>query len=71
VLIEGDEIEAVCANDPEHVPGLKDGDKRKLKTSDLSDWMIMLDGKCYGAYTTRVLAKRDPSQWPPFEFADF
>lgn len=71
VLIEGDIIEAVCANDPERVPGLKDGDKRKLNTSDISDWMIMLDGKCYGGYTARVIAKRDPSQRPPFEFADF
>ena len=71
VLIHGDRIEAVCANDPADVPGLKAGDTRELKKSDISDWMIMLNGKCYGGYTARVLAKRDPSQKPPFDFADF
>jgi uncharacterized protein YegJ (DUF2314 family) len=69
--IEGDLVKAECANDAENVPGLKVGDMRELKTSDLSDWMIMLNGKCYGGYTTRVLIKRDPNQKPPFEFADF
>jgi uncharacterized protein YegJ (DUF2314 family) len=71
VAMDGDVIKAVCANDPENVPGLKDGDTRELKKSDISDWMIMLNGKCYGGYTIRVLAKRDPRQKPPFEFADF
>jgi uncharacterized protein YegJ (DUF2314 family) len=71
VTIDGDLIQAVCASDPEDVPGLKDGDRRELKKADISDWMIMLNGKCYGGYTIRVLAKRDPSQKPPFEFADF
>lgn len=71
LTIDGDVIEAVCANDPRDVPGLKSGDRRELNRADLSDWMIMLKGKCYGGYTARVLAKRDPSQNPPFEFADF
>jgi len=71
VSINGDVIQAVCASDPKNVPGLKDGDIRELKKSDISDWMIMLNGKCYGGYTTRVLGKRDPSQKPPFDFADF
>ena len=71
IKIEGDQITATCANDPEHIAGLKFGDRLTVDRSAVSDWMILTDGKCYGGYTIRVLAEREPAAAPPFEFADF
>ena len=64
-------IKAECANEPRNIPDLKVGDVRTLKRSDVSDWMILSGGKCYGGYTIRVLTELDPEAIPPFEFADF
>lgn len=68
--IQGDKISGECANDPVKIPGLKIGDARTVSRDDISDWMIMIGNKCYGGYTIRVLAKRDPNAAPPFEFMD-
>ncbi len=71
IAVNGAEIEAACANEPRNIPDLKVGDVRKLKRSDVSDWMILSGGKCYGGYTIRVLSEMDPKSTAPFEFADF
>lgn len=69
--IQDGTIVAVCANEPVNIPDLNYGDERVLGLSELSDWMIVKDGKCYGAYTLRVLTKLDPTLSERFEFADF
>lgn len=69
--ITATEITGVCGNDPAKVPGLKLGDTRTFKRSELTDWMILDGTKCYGGYTVRVLTKMDPSNAPPLEFVDF
>ncbi len=71
ITITNDEVTGTCANDPANVPGLKYGDKRTFKRSDISDWMIMVGRKCYGGYTIRVLCEIEPEGAPPLEFADF
>ena len=71
IEINGDSIKASCGNDPVNIDGLKLGDVRTFKASELSDWMILSGNKCYGGYTVRVMAKMDPKNAPPFEFADF
>ncbi len=68
--IQGDKITGECANDPAKIPGLKIGDTRTVSRDDVSDWMIVVENKCYGGYTIRVLAKRDSDIVPPFEFVD-
>lgn len=68
--IQGDRITGECANDPANIPGLKIGDIRTVSRDDVSDWMIVVGNKCFGGYTIRVLAKRDPSAAPPLEFMD-
>ena len=65
------EITGVCGNDPAKVPGLKLGDTRTFKRTELSDWMILKGTDCYGGYTIRVLAKMDPDNAPPLNFVDF
>jgi uncharacterized protein YegJ (DUF2314 family) len=71
IEINGDKIKAKCANEPGNIDGLKLGDIRTISKTDISDWMIVVGNKCYGGYTIRVLAKMDPANAPPFEFADF
>ena len=68
--IQGDSITGECANDPVRVPGLKIGDTRTVTWDDVSDWMIVVGNKCFGGYTIRVMAKRDPAAAPPFEYLD-
>jgi uncharacterized protein YegJ (DUF2314 family) len=68
--IDGNKITGECANDPVKVPGLKLGDIRTVTRDDVSDWMIVVGKKCFGGYTIRVLAQRDPQAAPPLEFAD-
>ncbi|MEM9660436.1 MAG: DUF2314 domain-containing protein [Planctomycetota bacterium] len=46
------------------------GDTRTVARNDVTDWMIVVGNKCFGGYTIRVLAKRDPSAAPPLEFVD-
>ena len=70
IEISGEIITAQCANAPDKVDGLKVGDVRQLNIKQLSDWMIVDGGKCYGGYTIRVLTKRRPNDKRPFEFVD-
>lgn len=65
------EITGICGNDPVNVDGLKLGDVRTFPRSELSDWMILDGGKCYGGYTIRVLVEMEPENAPPLTFVDF
>ena len=69
--VNGDTIKAECANQPRDIPDLKLGDIRELKREQITDWMIVSGNKCYGGYTIRALAEKDPKNAPPFEYADF
>ena len=71
IEVDGDTIKAECANEPRDIPGLKIGDVRDLKRDQITDWMIVSGTKCYGGYTIRVLAERDPEHAPPFQYMDF
>ncbi|MEM7478691.1 MAG: DUF2314 domain-containing protein [Planctomycetota bacterium] len=68
--ITATEVTGVCGNDPRNVPGLKLGDRKTYELSQVSDWMIMADGKCYGGYTIRVLIEMTPGEAPEMEFAE-
>lgn len=68
--IQGDQITGECANDPAKIPDLKIGNVRTVSRDDLSDWMIVVGNKCYGGYTIRVLAERNPEAAPPLEYVD-
>jgi len=71
VEITGSQILAECANEPENILNLNIGDQKALDISNLSDWMIIDEGKCFGGFTIRVLASRDPSVAPTYEFVDY
>ena len=69
--ITDSEITGVCGNEPARVPGLKLGDTRTFKRSELTDWMILDGTDCYGGYTIRVLARMEPENAPALNFVDF
>ena len=71
IEITDETVKASCGNDPVNVDGLKLGDVRTFKRSEITDWMILSGARCYGAYTVRVLVKMDPENAPPLEFVDF
>jgi len=71
IKITDTEITGICGNEPARVPGLKLGDMRTFKRSEMSDWMILDESNCYGGYTIRVLVEMEPENAPPFKFVDF
>ncbi|HEY0981725.1 DUF2314 domain-containing protein [Schlesneria sp.] len=71
IKIDPNQITATCANDPVEIARLKFGDTVKVDRSAVSDWMIHENGKCYGGYTIRVLAEREPDHAPPLIYADY
>ena len=71
IEINDDTVKATCGNDPVNVEGLKLGDVRTFKRSEITDWMILSGNRCYGGYTVRVLVKMEPENAPPLEFVDF
>ena len=58
--ILSDKITGKCSNVPVGIPGLNIGDVRTVSRDDISDWMIVVGDKCYGGYTIRVMAEREP-----------
>ena len=70
ISVDGDDIMAKCANDPNNVKGLKVGQIIKLNKKDISDWMIVVGNRCYGGYTIKVLTEIDPGMQVKYEFVD-
>jgi uncharacterized protein YegJ (DUF2314 family) len=54
------EFAGTINNEPGIVSNVRIGDKRKVKKSEISDWMFMQDGKMYGNYTLRPLLAAMP-----------
>ena len=71
IAITETEFKGICSNDPADVPGLKYGDVKTFSLDRMSDWMIVVGNKCYGGFTIRVLAERQPELVHPLEFVDF
>lgn len=58
-LLEADSVEGQLANEPRHCPGLHARDTVTVPLSDLSDWMITVDGEITdGGYTLDVLMRQ-------------
>jgi uncharacterized protein YegJ (DUF2314 family) len=50
----------VLGNDPYELSGVKAGETLVVKRADVSDWIVVDDGKLVGGYTMRVLRSRLP-----------
>lgn len=49
-------------NDPDIVGNVKIGQKWKVASNEISDWLYMKDGKMFGNYTMRPLLKTMPEE---------
>ena len=56
--IENEIIYGILKNDPAHVPGLAEGDRVKVKTADLNDWVCIINDEPVGGFTMKVLSER-------------
>jgi uncharacterized protein YegJ (DUF2314 family) len=65
---DGEVFTGTIGNDPAFVTNLKFGDKVTIKPQDVSDWMIVQDGKLVGGYTILVVRSRlKPEERPAFD----
>ncbi|MEI6377496.1 MAG: DUF2314 domain-containing protein [bacterium] len=55
---DGEMINGVLMNSPNWLQSVREGDAVKVTVDELSDWMCVLSGKVYGAYTVQATRKR-------------
>nr|WP_294782325.1 DUF2314 domain-containing protein [uncultured Flavobacterium sp.] len=58
IVYKDGKYSGILNNKPEYVTEYKSGDKIDVETSQISDWMYLINGKVYGGYTLRVLRDR-------------
>lgn len=58
IVYKDGQYSGILNNEPEYVTEYKSGDKINVETSQISDWMYLVNGKVYGGYTLRVLRDR-------------
>lgn len=58
VSLNGDLIEGTLENDPVYVGNIQSGDRVTVEQSDITDWIIIDDGRLLGGYTVHVLRNR-------------
>jgi uncharacterized protein YegJ (DUF2314 family) len=56
------QFEGTINNEPGMVANVRMGERRKVKKTELSDWMYMRGGKMYGNYTMRPLLATMPEE---------
>ena len=56
-----DIVTGIVSNQPEDVPQLKEGEIVPIDPKTVADWTFRKDGLHYGHFTTRVLARSNPS----------
>ena len=55
---DGETITGVLMNSPNRLQSVREGDAVKVTVDELSDWMCILNGRVYGAYTVQASRKR-------------
>ncbi len=55
-----DIIHAVIDNDPKNIKTVKKGQRIRVNSSDITDWMYWRGQKMHGAYTLRAMLPRIP-----------
>lgn len=58
VSYDGKAFSGTIANEPVDVKNLEFGQRVTIPVSEVTDWMLVQDGKLVGGYTLRVLLKR-------------
>ncbi len=65
VYYDGESFRGVLGNEPIYVESLHLGDEVTVRTAEVSDWMIVDDGRLLGGFTIHVLRSRmsDEERW--------
>jgi uncharacterized protein YegJ (DUF2314 family) len=62
--IENEIIYGILQNDPAGIPSLAAGDRVKVRTADLNDWVCLINDEPVGGFTMRVLSERAKGRAP-------
>jgi uncharacterized protein YegJ (DUF2314 family) len=60
IEFDGDTIQAVLLNRPNHLRSVKAGDRVTLTMNELEDWMYVMRGKVHGGFTIQAMRKQMP-----------
>ena len=55
VDFDGEIVSAVLLNAPNWLKSVKAGDTARIPLSEISDWMYVIEGEVFGAYTVNLL----------------
>lgn len=55
IMFDGEYIAGILQNQPNWIEGVSEGDDVKVPLSEISDWMYVINGIAYGAYTVNVM----------------
>ncbi len=58
VDFDGRHVSGVVLNDPNWLKTVKKGDTARLPLDEISDWMYVISGEVFGAYTVNLLRSR-------------
>lgn len=58
VIVSGQRFEGRLENEPINIKNLKAGDKVIFSRNQITDWLIIYDGKARGGFTIRVARKK-------------
>ena len=57
VMFDGETIKGELVNDPNQLTNVKQGDSVSITISEISDWMISLQGQTLGGFTIQAMRK--------------
>lgn len=58
VDFDGQFVRGVLANAPSWLKKVKEGDTARFRVGEISDWMYVISGEAYGAFTVNLLRSR-------------
>jgi uncharacterized protein YegJ (DUF2314 family) len=58
INFDGQEVSGVLMNAPNWLKTIKEGDAVRIPLSQISDWMYVISGEVFGAYTVNLLRSR-------------
>ncbi len=58
VDFDGQQVSGVLLNSPNNLTSVKEGDSASIPIRDISDWMYVIGGQVFGAYTVNLIRSR-------------
>jgi uncharacterized protein len=55
---DGQFVSGILLNDPNRLKSVKVGDSARFTRDQITDWMYVIDGEVYGAFTVNLIRSR-------------